>query len=180
MKKSKKNRVEITSESEARIVLDDIANLTVQNNLLAAKYDELIANARTDADELFAADMANYQAQLKIRIASLEAWAETNKTELFSDARSISSPTGSFGFRTGMPKVSFIRGWDADRVINAVLSMFPKRGWLRQVQELDKEAMITDRDKAASDLAQVGVKVNQKESFFVDINLEEATKRYAS
>jgi phage host-nuclease inhibitor protein Gam len=161
-------------------VLDDIANLTVQNNLLAAKYDELIANARTDADELFAADMANYPAQLKIRIASLEAWAETNKTELFSDDRSVTTPAGSFGFRTGMPKVELIRGWNTERVVNAVLKLFPKRGWLRQVWELDKEAMIADRKKAAADLAEVGVKVKQGESFFVDINLEEATKRYAS
>jgi hypothetical protein len=118
-KSSKKNRVEITSESEARIVLDDIANLTAQNNLLAAKYDELIANARTDADELFAADMANYQAQLKIRIASLEAWAEINKAELFSNDRSVTTPAGSFGFRTGMPKVELIRGWNTERVVNA-------------------------------------------------------------
>jgi phage host-nuclease inhibitor protein Gam len=180
MKKSNKNRVEITSESEARIVLDDIAALTVQSNLLAARYDEMIANARTAADWFYAADIATTKAQLKAKIASLQEWAEANKPALFSDARSVITPTGSFGFRTGMPKVELIRGWNAERVVNAVLSLFPKRGWLRQSWDLDKEAMIADRDKAAADLAEVGVKVKQSETFFVDINLEEATKRHAS
>jgi phage host-nuclease inhibitor protein Gam len=139
----------------------------------------MVAAARAAADEKYAADIAEHDAQIKAEIAALKAWAVKNEKAELVETRSISTPTGTFGFRTGMPRVKFTRGWDVQRVIEAVLGLFPKRGWIRTVEELDKDAMIADRDKHAADLESVGVKIDQGETFYVDINLEEATNRYA-
>jgi hypothetical protein len=170
----------IATIGDARMALDTIAMHTVRRNLLVAKCDEMVAAARAAADEKYAATIAGHDAAIKAEIAALKAWSAKHEKTEFDGARSIATPTGAFGFRTGMPAVKFLRGWNTERVIEAILSFFPKRGWIRVVDELDKTAIITDSIKAAADLKQVGVEVKQGETFFVDINLEEATNRYAN
>lgn len=175
----KTNKRIVNDAGDARLLLDEIARHTVRRNVMVAACDEIVAEARARADLAYAAKIAAEDAELKAKISALKTWAVENEKTEFSDARSLSTPTGAFGFRTGMPKVELLRGWTIERAIAAIRDVFAARGWVRESWELNKEAIIADREKAAADLAEVGVRVKQGETFFVDVNLEEATKRYA-
>ena len=50
---------------------------------------------------------------------------------------------------------------------------------MRVKEELDKEALIADRDKlTVCECHKMGIEIGQEETFFVDIDMERASGRY--
>ncbi len=74
-------------------------------------------------------------------------WAEQNRRE-FKDARSITTPSGKLGYRTGNYFVDAIEG----RTQKSALEFLLERRWLkkkfvRTTFSLDKEALLKRREK---------------------------------
>ena len=97
----------------------------------------------------------------------MQVYAEENP-ELFADKKSVEWTHGSFGFRTGMPKLSTRKGFKWPAVFELVKTKFSN--YIRVKEELDKEKIMADRNDL--DLKSIGLEVTQDESFFVVPNLE--------
>lgn len=158
----------IRSKEELVETVAEIARLTVDANLLRATMDERIMQIRDE----FQPKIEAAEAEIKAEVKAAKVWAKANKTE-FGEAKSLDLGLAVVGFRTGMPKVSFLKGWNVEKCIAAVLERFPRRGYVRTVEELDKQALIADRDKlTACECDNIGIEIDQDETFFVDVKLE--------
>jgi phage host-nuclease inhibitor protein Gam len=81
---------------------------------------------------------------------------------------------GALGFRTGTPAVRFLKGWTETMVL-AVLDIQAewRKRYIRQIVEVNKQAIIEDRDGLGADkLNAFGVKITQSETFFVEPKIE--------
>ena len=167
-----KRTMKIETREQMREAVAQIARLSVETNILRAGMDERIVTVR----EEFLPRIDAAQKAIKANVAAVKVWALANKAA-FGDAKSMDAGFAVIGFRTGTPKVSLLKGWTIERVIEAVKDRFARRGYVRTREELDKEAMIADREKlAAKELDAVGLAIDQDEAFFVDVNLEEAAR----
>jgi phage host-nuclease inhibitor protein Gam len=167
---SKKRKIE--SKEELAVAVAEIARLSVEANILRATLDERILDIKDD----MIPRIEEAQKALKAHVAAAKVWAIANKDE-FGPGKSIRLGLGTVGFRTGMPKLAFLKGWTVEKVIAAVLSRFPRRGYVRTVEELDKAALIADRDKlTACDCDNIGVEIGQEETFFVDVDMDAASR----
>jgi phage host-nuclease inhibitor protein Gam len=164
-----KKRVKIGTKEELVETVAEIARLTVDANLLRATMDERIVQIRDE----FLPRIEAAQAEIKAEVKAAKVWAAANKQE-FGETKSMDLGLAVVGFRTGMPKVSFLKGWTVEKCIEAILARFPRRGYVRTVEELDKQALIADRDKlTACDRDNIGVEIEQDEAFFVEVKLEQ-------
>jgi phage host-nuclease inhibitor protein Gam len=167
-------RRKIETREELNDTVADIARLTVEANRLRAEMDERLLVVK----ERYVASLAAMHSAIKAKVAAAKVWAKKNPAK-FGDAKSLVCGLGTIGFRTGTPKVSLLDGWTVEKVIEAVLGLFPKRGYVRVKEELDKEALIADRDKLTlCECHKMGIEIGQEETFFVDIDMERASGRY--
>jgi phage host-nuclease inhibitor protein Gam len=97
-------------------------------------------------------------------------WAEANPRE-FGEGRSIQTVHGALGWRLGGPSLRTLTGWTWDRV-KETLKAANAAGYLRVKEEVNKQNLLADRDAiGAEKLREIGVRVVQEESFFVEPNL---------
>ena len=98
----------------------------------------------------------------------LQAYALENKGEIFTKKRSMETAHGSFGFRTGTPKLKLLKGFTWNSVTNLLKEFLPD--YVRVNEEAAKDKLLADRDNelVSPMLARVGVGVIQEESFFVE------------
>ncbi len=162
----------IETKAEMAAAVADIARMTVELNILRATLDERIFAIKEDLiPEIEAAQKA-----IRAQVAAAKVWAVANKDE-FGNAKSMDLGLAIVGFRTGMPKLSFLKNWTVEKTMSAILRFFPKRGYVRTKEELDKEALIADRDALTpTDRDKIGIEIAQEEAFFVDVKLEEASR----
>lgn len=97
----------------------------------------------------------------------MQVFAEENQ-QLFEGKKSIDWVHGSFGFRTGMPKLTTRKGFKWPAVFELVKGKLSQ--YIRVKEELDKEKLMSDRNDL--DLKSIGLEVTQDESFFIVPNLE--------
>lgn len=119
------------------------------------KYETNISKLQDEKDEAF---------------EMLQAYAESNP-ELFQDKKSLDFTHGTIGFRTGMPKLSPRKGFKWPAVFELVKQRLTK--YIRTKEEVDKEALLADRNVLADQLKDVGLEVVQDETFYVAPNLEQ-------
>lgn len=91
--------------------------------------------------------------------------------ELFTERKSVEWTHGSFGFRTGTPKLKPRKGFTWASILELVKRLQPK--YLRTVEEVNREAIIADREKLADKIKDIGAEVVQDETFFIKPNLHE-------
>jgi phage host-nuclease inhibitor protein Gam len=99
----------------------------------------------------------------------LQVYAQEHP-ELFEKRKSVEWTHGVFGFRTGTPKLKTLKGFTWASVLTLVRQLKPS--YIRNVEELNKDLMIADREKLSDDMKKVGVEVVQDETFFVQPKLE--------
>lgn len=162
----------IKTEAELRDTVRRIALLTVDLGKLRAELDEKIMVLRDSyAGHIEAADKA-----LKADVAAAKAWAIEHKAE-FRDPRTKDLGLASIGFREGMPKLRILGKLCVEDIIQRCLGLFPRRGYVRTTDELNRAAIIADRDKLTKEeQTALGVAIEQDEAFFVEIKLEDATR----
>lgn len=115
--------------------------------------------------------LGDIELELKPLLIAAETWATSNP-EAFGKNKSIKFLQGLVGFRTGTPKLEPLnKRWTWKLITDAVERLLPN--FIRSVPEVDRAAIIGQREELAEFLPSVGLKVTQDESFFVDV---EATK----
>jgi phage host-nuclease inhibitor protein Gam len=129
-----------------------------------ATIDVQVTNLREKyADELGKLDDVKEKA-----FAVMQAYATENKDELFAKKKSMESVHGVIGFRTGTPKLKTLKGFTWGAVTNLLKEFLP--GYVRTMEEANKEKLISDRDDedVSSLFGKVGIAVVQDETFYVE------------
>lgn len=164
----KKKIVTLPTRADVEILLADIRHLKI--GLLKIKADR--EEAIKKIDDRCAGPLNDIQKMLDEKISEVQAWAEANPQE-FENRKSLEFTHGTIGFRTGTPKLALLsRAWDWGKALAAVCHYLPN--FIRSTPEIDKEAIIAQRDDQAIQLAlpRCGLKVTQAESFYVEPNIE--------
>jgi phage host-nuclease inhibitor protein Gam len=104
----------------------------------------------------------------------IQAYATENRDTLFAKKKSMETPHGVFGFRTGTPKLKTLKGFTWPAVVK--LLKIHLEGYVRVSEEAAKDLLLYARnnEEVASLFPSVGVFVDQEETFFVECKKEEA------
>ncbi|MGL6022844.1 MAG: host-nuclease inhibitor Gam family protein [Chitinophagaceae bacterium] len=98
----------------------------------------------------------------------VQAYCEEH-AELFAKKKSMETVFGVLGFRTGTPSLKTKKGYQWAAVIELLKKTLPN--YVRVKEEPNKEALLEDRDRI--NLEEVGLIVDQNETFYVDLKKEE-------
>jgi phage host-nuclease inhibitor protein Gam len=153
------------TRNEAEGIMREIAELTLEERSIKTEIDLAVLEIK----ERHSQRLTDIKAGIKQRADQLQAWSEV-ATEEFGKHKSLVMECGRLGFRTGTPKLVLLsRSWTWDKVLAAVERILPS--FIRNKPEVDKEAILNQRDELAEYLPMVGIKVAQDESFFVEPDL---------
>jgi phage host-nuclease inhibitor protein Gam len=150
----------ITTREDADNRLRDLAIATSTRAGLVAEMDQEIIEIKG----IYAAEISRQDDLIQAASADLEAWALAHPSD-FIKPKSIEMLHGTIGFRTGTPKLKLLRGWTWEKVTQAVGVLLPN--FIRNKPEVDREAILGQRDELAEFLPSVGLKVDQDEAFFL-------------
>lgn len=103
----------------------------------------------------------------------MQMYAETHP-ELFTSKKSVDTPYGILGFRTGTPKLKTLRGYTFASVLK-LLKTKDQQEYIRTKADVAKDLFIANRnDEATKSLMQeIGLYVTQDDTFYIDLNKEE-------
>lgn len=168
-KREKKVVVSGISREQADAAFADYAAADARQQQITAKMDVAITKIR----EMYQDDLAKLQDRKDDAFDVLQAFAMENKDELFTKKKSLETPHGVFGFRTGTPKLKTRKGFTWGAVTNLLKEFLP--GYVRISEEPAKDKLLADRDvpEVSEMFPKVGVLVDQDETFFVECKKEE-------
>ncbi len=142
------------TRAQMEALVGQIATLKRDEAAQKLRMDRTIAKVKADFEE----SLARVADEMKPLVAAAETWATSNPAE-FGKAKSIRFLHGTVGFRTGTPKLKLLSKWTWDKVLEAAMQYLPN--FIRSKPELDKEAILGQRDELADLLPLIGVKVVQ-------------------
>jgi len=161
----------LVSRTDAETLMTDLANKTNEKRALIAKLDAAVLKLHEDAaPAISACDQVITQ-----RSDALRAWAQTNPAEFPRGRKSIALLGGTLGFRTGTPRLALLSRafkWEG------ILELLRQKGWttfIRTKAEPDKDGLLAQRDRY--NLREIGLKVVQDESFYVEPRLTATEKK---
>ena len=136
---------------------------------IQSKMDMEITRIRDKYADILAEQQAIREKNFEI----MQTFATEYREELFSKRKSYESAHGTFGFRTGTPKLKNVKGFTWASVTNLVKEFLP--GYIRVSEELAKDRLLADRDKeeVAGQLSKCGMVVVQDETFYVEPKKED-------
>jgi len=152
------------SREEMESLVGDIAALEITLRAHAAAMDAELQGVRERYEPMIAACAE----QITPLILRARAWAEEHPAE-FGKHKSIEMIHGTIGWRVNTPSLKTLAGWTWDRVLEAVKKCAPS--YVRTKEDVNKQAILNDREMLGQDLKQLGVRVVQEEDFFVDPKL---------
>ncbi len=137
-------------------------------NSLTAEMDEAIQAIRDEYDS----DLNIMTKQNELLMATIKGYCIQNRESLFVEKKSIETLFGKLGFRKSPPSVKCGKGFKWDAVLELLKEKMP--GYVRTVQEPDKEKLLADREKVgvADKLSSVGLVVVHDETFYIDLKTE--------
>lgn len=141
-----------------------ISRLEVQQGKMNAEV--------TAVKEKYENTISKLQEEKEEQFELLQYYAEENP-ELFADKKSIEFTHGTIGFRTGMPKLATRKGYKWPAIFELVKDKLKK--YIRIKEEVDKEALLADRNNLGERLKEVGLEVVQDETFYVAPNLQDVS-----
>ena len=153
----------VNTRAEAEELIGRIAHLTIVRDAETVAMDERIEDAR----RFYLPRITSADTEIARLTAIAKTWAENNKAE-FGEKKSLDMIHAVVGFRTGTPKLVTMAKWTWKRVKEALAER--GMGYIRTPEtQVDKEKLLADRTKLKDELACVGLKVTQEESFFVEV-----------
>lgn len=170
-----------------RITIDPIISRTGLEARLATLISTRIQHtaAVAEMEQEVSQVQARHQARinkLAAEIDQLEApivmFCQAQRSELFTEKKSLETPLATVGFRLHPYSVEKIRKKDTEKEIALRLACTP---WgsaysVPQDPKIDKQAIILDRDSLTTEqLASVGLRLEQEESFYIEPRLESAS-----
>lgn len=131
---------------------------------ITAKMDQEMTRIR----EKYADQLAELGDIKEKNFEVIQTYATENKDELFNKKKSMESAHGTFGFRTGTPKLKNLRGFTWAAVTNLCKELLP--GYIRVSEELAKDKLLADREvpEVAEMFPKIGVQVVQDETFYIE------------
>ena len=158
----------LTTRTEAEATVATVAALTNKQRILTAQMDKQLLQIKAD----YEGEIGAIEKEINEGYEQLQQWALEHPDEFPKGKKSIAFLAGTIGFRTGTPKLVLLRGWNWKKALDAVQTHLPN--FIRQAPDIDKEAILSQRDELSPALSLVGMKVDQGESFFVEPNLTDA------
>jgi phage host-nuclease inhibitor protein Gam len=127
----------------------------------------------TTIRERYSPDISKLTEQKDKAFEIVQAFAVENKDDLFSKKKSMDGAHGTFGFRTGTPKLKTLKGFTWGAVLNLLKEFLPS--YVRVSEEPAKDKLLADREveDVAENLAKCGISVAQDETFFIELKKEE-------
>lgn len=121
------------------------------------KYNDDIATAQEERDEHF---------------EMIQAFADAHP-ELFEKRKSAEWTHGTFGYRTGTPKLKTLKGFTWEAVKTLVKKLLP--AYIRTEEAVAKDMLLADRENPLvnKQFEAIGIYVDQDETFYVQPNLED-------
>ena len=103
----------------------------------------------------------------------VQAFALENREELFAKKKSMDCAHGTFGFRTGTPKLKTRRGFTWAATLELLKEFLP--AYVRTKEEPAKDKLLADRELAetVAEFERCGLEVVQDETFFIELKKEE-------
>lgn len=145
----------------------------LKERALQVRMDKQLAEVKQDYEKEFAR-LAKERAPM---VEQLRAWADANKPA-FEGKRSLDMLHAVIGWRTGQHQPKTLKGWTWPKVV-AACKKLRHANWVRVKEEPNKERMVEDRALSMA-LAEVGVRIIQDETFFVDPKVDEDPARQAA
>jgi len=132
--------------------------------------------------ERYAESTAEYSGNIATLEDAIETFCMANKFE-FDKTRSRTLNHGYVGFRTNPPKVMQLnKKWKVESSLAFLKKLF-KSKFTRTKLEIDKEAILAEYARESltdEDLAAVGLRIDQDETFTVEANWIEIKKTQAA
>jgi phage host-nuclease inhibitor protein Gam len=161
----------IVSREEAELLVNEIALAENRRRTLSAEMDEKILAIR----ESYTPALDQCASDIKQKSALVQGWAESDPSQ-FEKTKHVKFYAGKVGFRTGTPKLALLsRKFTWESVLELVTNRLPN--FIRPKWEIDKEAIINQREELAEFLPSVGLKVTQDESFYIEPDLAAIQQR---
>jgi phage host-nuclease inhibitor protein Gam len=164
----------LATRLEFERTVDEIARVTVDLRKAEARRDAHLQKVRDDYEPPCQA----LAEQLQGLALAAEKYAETHREDLFpSRVKSAETPLAFFGFRLGNPTLKLLnRKWSWDAVVEQLRAR-GLTGFVRTKEEADKDLL--KAKLPAEELAAIGCKVEQGETFYVDPKEKQAEERVA-
>ncbi len=128
-------------------------------------------NEITTVKEKYESSIGKLQKERDENFEVIQAYAEASP-ELFEDKKSVEWTHGTFGFRTGMPKLACKRGFKWPAVLSLLKKVMPE--FVKVKEDIDKDGLIAQRgnESISRKFSDVGIEVVQDETFYVSPKLE--------
>ncbi len=168
-KRVKSTGFETRGEFDA--AMDDVAAMSVELRHMEADRDEEIQATQ----EAYNGDVMDIKQKIKGLVAQAEKYALSHRGELFmAGLKRGQTSLAFYGFRTGLPTlVALNRKWTWGTIVEALKAQGLER-FVATKEAPDKDGLKAHLNDA--DLAAVGCRVRQVESFWVEPKLEEGKK----
>ncbi|MCL5266691.1 MAG: host-nuclease inhibitor Gam family protein [Bacteroidetes bacterium] len=145
------------------------------------RHKVFIAKAEADMNKLIQSIRADFNdktadacSQSELIEKEIEQYCLVHKPD-FDKVRTRSFVHGEVGFRTNPPKVSQLnRKYNINTTLELIKRIFKGR-YVRQKEEIDKELVLADytaKELTDENLASIGLKIDQAETFFIEPNWE--------
>lgn len=147
-----------------------LVELGRRESFIAKKEAEMNKKIQEVKDK-FESDVIAQRSEADLIRRRIEDFCKSNSNE-FKEKKSKDFTHGTIGFRTNPPKVQLLnRKYNLKTAIELIKKIF-KNSYIRTKEEIAKETVLADYAQKKLDdskLASVGLKIDQEESFFVDI-----------
>ena len=161
------------TREEMEVMVGNITALKIEERQLKAEMDAELKSIKDDYLERLNALNESIAGQMPRALA----WAEAHPED-FGKMRSIDMLHGVIGWRLNTPSLKTFSGWTWDLVLKAVQKVPRFATYVRTKEELNKQALLADREAIGADgLRAIGVRVIQEEEFFVEPKLTETDSR---
>ena len=171
-KRTKKTVHSGITREEAEKAFAEFAAADAKVCSITAKMDMEMTKIR----EKYADQLADLEDIKEKNFDIVQTYALENKDELFSKRKSVESVHGTFGFRTGTPKLKTLKGFTWGAVVQLCKEYLPE--YVRTTFEVAKDKLLADRDKEEVNghFEKVGIMVAQDESFYLEPKKEDEAK----
>ena len=139
-----------------------------------ARLNKINATIDVEATRIrdkYAYEISNLSENKEQNFAIMQSYAMENP-DLFAKKKSIDGAHGTFGFRTGTPKLKLLKGFTWGAVTNLLKEFLPT--YVRTTEEPAKDKLLADREdsEVSSKFSKVGISVIQEESFYIELKKE--------
>ncbi len=168
MARQKKVLLQEVSRQDAEDAFSNYNDIVSRLNIIEGKMNVELTKVKSK----YESDVNELQDLRDEYFEKMQAFAEANP-QLFEKKKSIEFMHGVIGFRTGTPKLKTLKGFTWESVKTLIKKVLP--GYIRTEEAVAKDLLLANREKDEVKLAlkDVGLMVDQDESFYVQPKLEE-------